>query len=222
MVTCALYCIFSSLRASFVFFKSSIAVFDTTSPEPVGVGVVDLGGLDRLERGDTALEMALGDKTEFAVIAKGPFILGWNRGFANPAGTLTEPHEGNPFGAGETRLDEMSTFFVRFRTEFLSTDFPESRVIGGFPEFATCGLGTLNSALLEPSLDVSIVLRLGMARFDRAIRPPSLASSAFQSRGRTLDMACSDWEPVQLSKPFSNCIHGSMLDHNCNSCASSE
>jgi hypothetical protein len=127
--------------------------------------------------------MALGDKTEFAVIARGPFILGWNGGFANPAGTLTEPHEGNPFGAGETRLDEMSTFFVRFRTEFLSTDFPESRVIGGFPEFATCGLGTLNSALLEPSLDVSIVLRLGMPRFDRAIRPPSLAFLSFPKQG---------------------------------------
>jgi len=47
-----------------VFFRSSTTAFVTVRPLMVGVGIVALGGLNLLERGDTALETALGEGTE--------------------------------------------------------------------------------------------------------------------------------------------------------------
>lgn len=88
----------------------------------VGVGVVALGGLDRLDRGDTALEIALGegrgleepneglDVEEF--VARYPEL--------KLVGTFTLPQYGNPYGAGATRLEKDSNFFKDFGTGILS------------------------------------------------------------------------------------------------------
>lgn len=129
--------------------------------------MVDRGGLERLDKGDTALETALGVETELEVTNE-PLEADRNGGFKKPGGTFTEPHVGkdaNPFGAGETRL-EASGFLLRFCTDFPSICFTGSNVEGGL-EAGSCGLGTLNSSLLEPSF-ISIARRLGAPLLESA------------------------------------------------------
>ena len=120
-------------------------------------------------------------------MAPGPFKLGVEGGFRNPAGTLTDPHVAtplDPFGAGDTRLDELSGFFVRFCPDFASPLFPNSKVIefGGFPDPDPdpCGRGTRSSPLLDPSFK-SIARRLGPPRFDSVPPTDPPFSPAFRS-----------------------------------------
>lgn len=143
---------------------------------------MDLGGLDRLDRGDTALETALGDGVEVEVTNE-PFEVGKNGGLENPGGTFTLPQVGNAAkpGAGETRLENDSGFLMRFCADFPSDNFTESRFreIGGF-ETGGCGLGTLRSDLVEPSFN-SIARLLGAFLLDRDPLGDAPVSVAFFS-----------------------------------------
>jgi hypothetical protein len=135
---------------SFVFFRSSITAFETVTPLMFGVGVVALEGLDLLDRGDTALETALGEGAELeeAIESLGveAFVAGYPK--LKLAGTSTQPqvgNGGNPVGTGATRLEKDSGFFMCFGTGFLSICFTASKMVAGFGG-GGCALGTLSSA----------------------------------------------------------------------------
>lgn len=121
VVTCALSLITSWLRLSLVLLAlSSTAIFGDVSPPRVGVGVVERGGLGRLEMGDVALETILDPGTE----AEKNFLDDPNTGL-NDLEILRAPHCEPPFGTGETRLLSNSSFLFFFE-ERVSTFFRDS------------------------------------------------------------------------------------------------
>nr|GMD71447.1 hypothetical protein Iba_chr12eCG16080 [Ipomoea batatas] len=93
MLTCALNLMSSWLRLSFVFLESSSTIFGEVSPPRVGVGVVERGGLARLDTGDVALETILDPGTE----AEKNFLDEPNTGLKDLE-ALRVPHCELPFG----------------------------------------------------------------------------------------------------------------------------
>jgi hypothetical protein len=140
-----------------VFFNSSTIDFEVVRPLMVGVGVVDRGGLTRLDRGDTARETARGVVTAMDETID---FLGFDEwedlnSDLKVVGTFTLPHDdsdGNPFGAGETRLEKDSGFFIRFVPTFPSICLTVSKLVG-YACVGSCGLGNLKSAFTEVSFN---------------------------------------------------------------------
>lgn len=61
----------SLFKSSFVFFKLSVILFENDSPDVVGTGVAERGGLGLLEKGDTDLELTPeGVRTGFGTFAR--------------------------------------------------------------------------------------------------------------------------------------------------------
>jgi hypothetical protein len=172
---------FSSISPSFVFFNSSTIVFEVVRPLMVGVGVVDRGGLAFLDRGDTALETALGAGTEIeeTIEALGSEWEDLNSDL-KVVGTFTLPHDAsdrNPFGAGETRLEKASGLFMSFAPSFPSICLNVSKPLG-YLCVGGCGLGNLSSDFTEISL-ASIALRLGVPLLDKIPTDEPPVSVAF-------------------------------------------
>lgn len=120
MGTCDLSLITSWLRLSFVLLASSTTIFGDVSPPRVGVGVVERGGLGRLEIGDVARETILDPGTE----AEKNFFDDPNTGLKDLE-ILRAPHCEPPFGTGETRL-LLNSSFLFFFEERVSTCFRDS------------------------------------------------------------------------------------------------
>ena len=103
-----------------ILLASSTTIFGAESPPSVGVGVVERGGLGRLDIGDVARETILDPGTE----AEKNF-------FDDPKTGLKDleifiaPHCEPPFGAGETRL-LLNSNFLFFFEDLLSTCFKDS------------------------------------------------------------------------------------------------
>jgi hypothetical protein len=95
------------LRLSLVLFVSSTTIFGVVSPPSVGVGVVDRGGLGRLDIGDVARETILDPGTE----AEKNFFDDPKTGFEDLEICIA-PHCEPPLGTGETRLLLNSNFLL--------------------------------------------------------------------------------------------------------------
>ncbi len=148
----------------------------------VGVGVVDRGGLTRLDRGDTARETARGVVTAMDETID---FLGFDEwedlnSDLKVVGTFTLPHDAsdkNPFGAGETRLEKFSGLFKSFAPSFPSICLNVSKPLG-YLCVGGCGLGNLSSDFTEISL-ASIALRLGVPLLDKIPTDKPPVSVAF-------------------------------------------
>ena len=88
-----------------VLFASSTTILGEVSPPRVGVGVVERGGLGRLDIGDVARDTILDPGTE----AEKNFLDEPNMGLKDLE-ILSAPHCELPFGIGETRLLLNSSF----------------------------------------------------------------------------------------------------------------
>jgi hypothetical protein len=108
------------LRLSLVLFVSSTTIFGVVSPPSVGVGVVDRGGLGRLDIGDVARETILDPGTE----AEKNFFDDPKTGFEDLEICIA-PHCEPPFGTGETRL-LLNSIFLFFFEDLLSTCLKDS------------------------------------------------------------------------------------------------
>jgi hypothetical protein len=95
-------------------------IFGEVSPPSVGVGVVERGGLGRLDIGDVARETILDPGTE----AEKNFLDDPNTGLKDLA-ILCAPHWEPPLGIGETRL-LLNSSFLFFLEDRLSTCFKDS------------------------------------------------------------------------------------------------
>lgn len=107
--TCVLSVVTSWLRLSLGLLWLSNMTFGDASPPRVGVGVVERGGLVRLETGDVAREAILDPGTE----AEKNFFEDPNTGLKDLE-ILSAPHWEPPLGIGDTRLLLNSSFLFLF------------------------------------------------------------------------------------------------------------